>query len=408
MKKVRKDGKGRVLHRGEVYIRSKGLYCFSYTDVWGKRRYVYAADLPELRDKEEELNRDKLDKLTPYPVSKVDLNYVFDRYFTIKTNLKSSTRANYAFNYDHYIRNGFGKRKIDDIHYSDVLTFYNALAAKGLSTGMIASIHRLIHPALDLAKKDNVIKSNPSDGAMSEIRKNSDKPEHREALTLEQQRVFLSLLDKPEFNSYKNLFIVLFGTGVRIGELTGLRWCDVDFENSVISINHNVSYYRRLEYDNRSAFRVTLPKTAAGIRTIPMLDRVREALLEEKKIQDETGHHAIVEIDGMKGFIFSNKYGMLHNHNSLDRVIRKIVRLYNAKETEDAEKENREPFFLPHFSCHITRHSFCTRLIENDVNVKVVQTTMGHKDIRTTLDTYADVSEKKKKEAFKLLDSIVF
>ncbi len=408
MKKVRKDGRGRVLRRGESYIKSKGLYCFSYKDVWGKRRYVYASDLPELREKEDEYNRNKLDKLGSYPVAKADVNYVFDRYFSTKVNLKSSTKANYVYNYDHYVRNGFGKKRIEDVRYSDVLSFYNSLVQDGLSVGMIASIHRLIHPALELAKKDNVLKNNPADGVMSEIRKGAKEPEHRNALTLEQQRIFLSTLDKPKYNAYKNLFVVMFGTGVRIGELSGLRWCDIDFEKNLISINHNVSYCRRIEMDNRNGFAVTSPKTNAGIRVIPMLDRVKEAFLDEKKRQDETGRHAIVEIDGMKGFIFCNKYGMLHNHNTLDRVIRKIVSEYNAQESEDAEKENREPFFLPHFSCHITRHSFCTRLIECDVNPKVVQTTMGHKDIKTTLNIYAEVSEKKKKDVFQLLDSIVF
>ena len=70
----------------------------------------------------------------------------------------------------------------------------------------------------------------------------------------------------------------------------------------------------------------------------------------------------------------------------------------------DAKKEGREPVIIPDFSCHITRHTFCTRLCENETNVKVIQSVMGHKDIQTTLDIYAEVSEKKKKDIFDQLN----
>jgi integrase len=409
MKKVRKDVRGRVLHRGESYIKKKSLFCFYYTDLWGKRKFLYAKDLAELRKKEEELERNRLDRLETYPVANPDLNYVYDRYFANKQGLRSSTKGNYTYTYDHYVRNGFGKKKISEIRYSDVLTFYNGLLKTGLQIGMVASIHRLIHPALDLAVRDNVLKSNPSNGVMTEVKKHAAPPKPRHALTLETQRIFLKELDNPEYEGYKNFFVVMFGTGVRVGELIGLRWCDVDFDKSVININHAISYYRRVESNGRAEFRVSLPKTMAGIRTIPMLDKVKEALLKEKQDQDKSGHYPIVEIDGMSGFIFCNKYRMLHNHNSLDRFIRKVVDHYNLKEIKEAEEANREPVILPRFSCHITRHSFCTRLCENDVNIKVVQSTMGHKRIQTTLDVYTDVTESKKMEVFELLNNnIIF
>ena len=70
----------------------------------------------------------------------------------------------------------------------------------------------------------------------------------------------------------------------------------------------------------------------------------------------------------------------------------------------DAKKEGRVPVIIPDFSCHITRHTFCTRLCENETNVKVIQSVMGHKDIQTTLDIYAEVSEKKKKDIFDQLN----
>ena len=127
MAKVRKDGKGRVLHKGEMYIRSKGLYSFSYTDAFGKRKYLYAKTLEDLRDRETELQRNKVDKLESYVMAKADINYVFDRYIATKNELRSTTMTNYVYTYDRYVRKGFGKKRISDVRYSDVLTYYKMI-----------------------------------------------------------------------------------------------------------------------------------------------------------------------------------------------------------------------------------------------------------------------------------------
>ena len=406
MAKARKDGKGRVLHKGEMYIRSKGLYSFSYTDAFGKRKYLYSKTLEDLRDKETELQRNKVDKLESYVMAKADINYVFDRYIATKTELRSTTMTNYVYTYDRYVRKGFGRKRISDVRYSDVLTFYNALMEKGLSVSTVESVHSVLHPTFQLAVRDHILRSNPSDEVISEIKKKlKGRPEPRHALTIEQQRAFLDYLDKPEYVRWRPLFTVMFGTGCRIGEIIGLRWVDVDFKNTTISINHNVTYYPRSNKGYKCEFEVSLPKTEAGIRTIPMLDKVEEALREEKKNQKDHGYHSTVELGGMSGFVFCNRFGNIHNPASINREIKRIVDDYNAQEEVKAKREHREPLLVPRFSCHITRHSFCTRLCENETNVKVIQSVMGHKDIQTTLDIYAEVSEQKKKDAFKNLNN---
>ena len=126
--------------------------------------------------------------------------------------------------------------------------------------------------------------------------------------------------------------------------------------------------------------------------------------MEEKSYQDETGCRCLMEVDGMSGFIFCNRFGNLHNPATINRAIRRIVDDHNAREEVKASREGRKPLMIPRFSCHITRHTFCTRLCENETNVKVIQQVMGHKDIQTTLDIYAEVSETKKQEVFKKLN----
>ncbi len=112
-----------------------------------------------------------------------------------------------------------------------------------------------------------------------------------------------------------------------------------------------------------------------------------------------------MELDGMSGFIFFNRFGTLHNPASINKEIKRIVDDYNAREEVNAKREGRKPLIIPRFSCHITRHTFCSRLCENETNVKVIQEVMGHKDIQTTLGIYAEVSESKKQEAFSKLNN---
>lgn len=405
MAKVRKDSKGRFLHKGESFNKVKRLYCYNYTDSFGKRRFIYCQDLGELRQKEKQVQINSLDGINAYAYAKTDLNGVFDRYIETKTNLRSSTLSNYVYTYNRYVRNGFGKKKVSDLKYSDILLYYKDLTKSGLALSTVDSVHCLLHPALQMAVRDSVIRFNPSDGVMAEFKKGECKPEPRHALTLEEERAFLAFLNKEENIRWKPLFFVLFGTGCRIGEIIGLRWKDINFKDNTISINHSVTYCPRTDKNFKSEFRVDLPKTKSGIRIIPMLDKVKEAFKTEKDYQDENGAHCIMQIGDMNGFIFCNRYGEIHHPGAINKVIRRIVDDYNAQEQVKACRESREPIIVPRFSCHITRHTFCTRLCENETNIKVIQTVMGHKDIRTTLEIYAEVTGRKKQEVFKELNS---
>lgn len=144
------------------------------------------------------------------------------------------------------------------------------------------------------------------------------------------------------------------------------------------------------------------PKTDSEIRTIPMLPTVYEALKTEYEIQLEYGFNE-TEIDGMSGFIFTNRFGNVHNPQAINRAIKRIYESYNAEEVVKAKKEHREPVIISHFSCHHLRHTYCSRLCENETNIKLIQEIMGHANFETTMDIYAEVTESKKQESFKKL-----
>lgn len=401
----RKDARGRSLRKGEVQRKSDGRYMYTYTDPLGKRCYIYANDLVTLREKEKKLFKDQLDGLDLYVAGRATINDVFDRYISLKHELKNTTKSGYIYNYDHFIRDNFGKKQIASIKYSDVLQYYyHLINDEELSLGMVESLHTLLHPTFQMAVRDNIIRTNPSDGVIREISKKAGKNKGvRHALTIDQQRAFMDYVaNNPVFCRWWSVFAVLLGTGCRIGEMTGLRWEDVDFEKRVITIDHGLVYYQDSESGD-CELRVSLPKTEAGIRTIPMLSVVKDALELEYEEQSENGFSDF-EVDGMSGFIFTNRFGDVLRAQNVNSAIKRIVNTYNAEEIINAKKERREPLILPKFSAHVLRHTFCTRLCENVTNLKVIQSIMGHKNIETTMDVYAEATEQKKQETFMLLD----
>lgn len=404
MAKVRKDLRGRSLRKGEVQRSSDKRYMYTYTDPMGRRKFIYANDLAELREKEAKLMKDQLDGLDLYVAGKASVNDTFDRYMSTKYNLRESTKSSYLYTYDHYVRDTFGKRRIADIKYSDVLQFYYYLLNEvKISLGTLDTVHCLLHPTFQLAVRDEIIRNNPTDGVMKEISRESGKNRGiRHALTVEQQRAFMEYIaNHPIYYHWWPMFTVLLGTGCRIGEALGLRWQDLDYDKRTISINHSLSYYQKPE-SNKSVLRISKPKTEAGIRTIPMLDIVKDAFEMLYEEQLENGFNES-EIDGMSGFIFCNRFGTVPNPQTVNHTIKRIANSYNADEVVRAKKERRDPIILPNFSCHHLRHTFCTRLCENETNLKVIQSIMGHRNIETTMDIYAEATEEKKQESFENL-----
>lgn len=399
----RKDNKGRVLKAGERQRKSDLRYEYRY-EMDGKRYSIYSNDLSDLREQERKIQRDLEDGISTQQSKNITLNDMFDKYMKDKNELKQSTRTNYFYMYNNYVRDDFGTSKIAKIKYSDVKVFYNSLITeKKFKPNSMEIINTILHPVFSLAVRDDVIRKNVSDGVMSEIKKshNWEKPK-RHALSIEEQEAFINYTsNSPIYSHWLPLFTVLLGTGCRIGEIIGLRWCDCDFDNNIIDINHNMIY--RQQDNGNCEFHITTPKTQSGKRIVPMLSEVRTALFEERRKQMQEGFNT-TEIDGYKGFVFTNRFNMVHNPMTINRAIKRIYKACNEEEKEQARAEHREPILIRHFSCHNLRHTFCTRFCENETNLKIIQDIMGHSDISTTMNVYAEATKEKKQESFKELD----
>lgn len=150
------------------------------------------------------------------------------------------------------MRDTFGKRRIATIKYSDVKEFYNWLMfEQGMKANTLDNVHTQLHPTFDLAVRDDLIRKNPSDGVMTEIKKNSAAfRRQRHALTAPQQKAFMNhLCNNYEFHGWEPVITVLLGTGMRIGECLGLCWSDLDFENRIIKVCKTLIYRRSLIMD---------------------------------------------------------------------------------------------------------------------------------------------------------------
>ena len=420
MNDKRRDNKGRILRQGELQ-RNDGKYEYRYEDLNGERRSVYSWKLVEtdkipngkrkcvaLRDMEKAIQRDLDDGINTFAANRMTLNRLFDEYIESKYELKASTRTNYKYMYNKYVREDIGTRNISSIKFSHIKKFYIHLMRDiGFKPNSLENIHTVLHPVFTIAVRDGLIRTNPTDGVMADIKKSHDweKPK-RHALTVPQQEAFVGFIKSNyKYRHWLPVFTFMLGTGCRVGEVAGLRWQDCDFQKNIITIDHNLTY-RPSEDGSGCTFRISTPKTKAGERIIPMFAAVRDALISERIRQMESGVNQSV-VDGYSGFVFSNRFNEILNPHSINRAIERIVRDYNLAESEQAEKESRKPELLPHFSAHNLRHTFCTRLCETETNLKVIQEIMGHADITTTMDIYNEATQELKLQTFEKLEGVI-
>ena len=400
----RRDKARAVLKTGEGQ-RKNGTYYYRWQDRKGNRHYVYAKSLAELREKEKEVQKDKFDGIK-VEARFVTVNDLYELWKQMKRGLKNNTFENYTYMYEMYVQNDIGKRRITDLKKSDVKRFYNRLHDdRGLRPGTIDSVHTVLHQVLDMAVDDDYIRNNPSDRVLKELMQaHAHETEKRRALTAQEQELLLSFLKGNEtYGHWYPLFAVMVGTGMQIGETTGLRWCDIDLDEGIIDVNHTLVYYnhRNGDYRKGNYFGINSPKTKAGRRQVPMLDFVKEAFLLEKTNQEASGIKCNSTVDDYTDFIFLNRFGEAQHQGMINKAILRIIRDCNDAQFDKSEHPD---VLLPHFSCHTLRHTFTTRMVEAGVNVKVIQDTLGHQDITTTMNIYVDVTKELKQSEFAGLD----
>ena len=395
--KKRKDKNGRALQSGES-IRKDGRYMYRYVGIDGKRKSIYAKTLDELREKEDEIQNDlyngfcNLDK-------NVTVDQMFIRCAANRQFLKPRSREVYEYCYGKHAKSVLGNRKMKDIKYSDMVMFFKYLAdEKHLSLSSMRSVNHALVPLFKTAMRDGLIRIDPIDGVFKEIRKAYKlTPKSRNAISQEQIRKLADFVaNSKKYSKYLNIFLMLALTGMRVSELCGLMWEDIDFEDNSINVKRTIAFLT----DGTGRI-VQTPKTETSKRKIPMFARVREILLTEREKQVDMPP---VTLGDYVGFVFGTEDNLPYTATSIEGFFRRIVKNYNACETKKAEQEHRPPDFVENCTPHTLRHSLCAYMCENDLNIKTIQEIMGHKNISVTLEVYAEVTENKKRTEFSRLE----
>lgn len=399
---LRKDNQNKRLLEGE-YQRANGTYEYRYTDKFGKRKYIYAKDLQALRKKKELLANELKENLND--ASKLTVNDFYEKWKKLKEGtIKDNVFRAYCYFYTQYTKDTIGNMKIGDVKKSDIKAYYKKLhnTPYNLKITSIDNVHTVLHQVLQVATDDMYIKNNPSDKCLEFLKKahGSDKTKIH-ALTVNEQKVLEEdLYTNPKDKQWMPFIITMLYTGMRIGEVTGLQWEDIDFENNYIYCRHTLVYYDKRQENRRCEYSMNSPKTEAGNRTIPLLEKVKDALLELKEMQKANNIKCKVSVDGFDDFVFVNRFGGVYNQGTINKVIKRIIRDIN-----DVQLENNSDILIPMFSSHTFRHTFITRCVEKGIPLPIIMDIVGHNDIETTLNIYNEVqNEFKTREMTKLND----
>lgn len=371
-----KDLSGKELGKG-ISQRKDGKYIGRFTDSTGKRNVKYFTSVVECnqwisnsKGKENQVyilhNNMTVDEWFMYWIANIKGKTV--RYNTVK---------NYTDRYNCSIKKWIGTMPVCEVKPVHCQIVLNNMETENYAGSTMEQTRITMYNMFDSAEENEVILSNPVKRSVKCPKKTDKK---NKVLTVLEQRLFLEAA-KGTSNYYQ--YQLLLQTGLRAGELIGLKWDDIDFNKREISIRRSVGYdYTSKEYV------VGEPKSASGYRVIPMT-QLAYNILNEKNRQIKNNQNS-GKVSEFTDYIFVNKNGVPTKNTSYDAHIRKI-----------ADKAGIE-----HFSMHTLRHTFATRCIEAGMKPKTLQKILGHSNINITMNLYVHVTDDEKKSEMKKLEAL--
>ncbi len=375
----RRDSKHRVLRRGES-IRADGKYQFKY-HVNGKPHFVYSWRLEptdklpvgkkpclSLRELEKQIGYDLDSQLDPVGKN-ITVMELVERYLRTKTGVRDSTRAGYRTVQRTLEKEPFGGKKISQVKVSDAKLFLIKLQSDGKGYSSIHSIRGVLRPAFQMAVDDDVLHKNPFGFELATVIVNDSVT--REAITKEQMRKFLKFIhDDNVYCKYYEVVYILFHTGMRISEFCGLTLKDIDLENRIINIGHQLLRTSEMKYV------IEATKTNAGTRKLPMTEDVFRCF--QAIIEDREKPRFEKMVDGHTGFLFTDKDGMplvaMHWEHRFNHMVKRYNDIFRVQ--------------MPNITPYVCHHTYCSNMAKSGMNPKTLQYLMGHSDIGVTLNTY--------------------
>lgn len=270
----------------------------------------------------------------------------------LMSDVRLNTRLSYTSKYRTWIKPILGRMDVRDVKPYHCMEVLSNMKEAGRKSSSIDQVRIVMHLLFEYAIENGIATSNPVTRSVKVGGKIVMFKDTR-FLTRYEQKIFL---EEAKGRKYYDQFAFVLQTGLRYGELTGLRWSDIDLDKRNMRIQRSASYV-----EDHGEFVVGPPKSKNGYRDIYLTDEAIEILMRQEKTD---------------GFIFTNKGKPVKRAN------------YNMQLKRICEKIGIEPF-----SIHKLRHTFATRCIESGMKPKTLQKILGHSDITVTLNYYVHISD---------------
>ena len=359
-----KDLKGKEIGAGIVQ-QPNGTYFARFVDKFGKRRTKRSKKLQEVKqwlaDATYIDQHSDLDQATDMLV-----DAWFDYWIGIKKQtVRPNTVRNYSERYERNIKGVIGNKFLTDVKPIHCQKIFSDMADEGYKTTTIYQTRIALYNMFEFARENDVLIANPCKKSLkSDMGKPSDK---KEALTIDAQKKFLEAVVG---YSYENQYRFVLQTGLRTGELIGLKWSDIDFENRTMKIERTMEYRYKV-----GEWRVGPPKSKSGYRTIPLTDEAI-CILENQRSKNSL---KLVPME-WKDIVFLCRKGTPVKNSTYDTGLFKYC----------------DRVGIPRFSMHVLRHTFATRCIEGGMKPKTLQKILGHSNIGITMNLYVHITEDEK------------
>ena len=360
-----KDLKGKEIGAGIVQ-QPNGTYFARFVDKFGKRRTKRSKKLQEVKqwlaDATYIDQHSDLDQATDMLV-----DAWFDYWIGIKKQtVRPNTVRNYSERYERNIKGVIGNKLLTDVKPIQCQKIFSDMADEGYKTTTIYQTRIALYNMFEFARENDVLIANPCKKSLkSDMGKPSDK---KEALTIDVQKKFLEAVVG---YSYENQYRFVLQTGLRTGELIGLKWSDIDFENRTMKIERTMEYRYKV-----GEWRVGPPKSKSGYRTIPLTDEAIR-ILENQRSKNKSLKLVPME---WKDIVFLCRKGTPVKNSTYDTGLFKYC----------------DRVGIPRFSMHVLRHTFATRCIEGGMKPKTLQKILGHSNIGITMNLYVHITEDEK------------